>query len=57
MGSMGLNTQTGINGVYNLFDKDGYHYPPSDGKHAGEADDAHSVPGLLVHEGIQVLAH
>ena len=26
MGSMGLNMQTGINGVYNLFDKDGYHY-------------------------------
>ena len=26
MGSMGLNLQTGINGVYNLFDKDGYHY-------------------------------
>ncbi|MRG55903.1 hypothetical protein GF108_09945 [Phyllobacterium sp. SYP-B3895] len=26
MGSMGLNIQTGINGVYNLFDKDGYHY-------------------------------
>lgn len=26
MTSMGLNLQTGINGVYNLFDKDGYHY-------------------------------
>jgi hypothetical protein len=26
MGTMGLNLQTGINGVYNLFDKDGYHY-------------------------------
>ncbi|CAA2143087.1 hypothetical protein [Hyphomicrobium sp. ghe19] len=26
MESMGLNLQTGINGVYNLFDKDGYHY-------------------------------
>jgi hypothetical protein len=23
---MGLNTKSGINGVYNLFDKDGYHY-------------------------------
>jgi hypothetical protein len=26
MTSMGLNLETGINGVYNLFDKDGYHY-------------------------------
>jgi hypothetical protein len=26
METMGLNLQTGINGVYNLFDKDGYHY-------------------------------
>ncbi len=26
MGAMGLNLETGINGVYNLFDKDGYHY-------------------------------
>jgi hypothetical protein len=26
MGTMGVNLQTGINGVYNLFDKDGYHY-------------------------------
>jgi hypothetical protein len=26
MGTMGLNMQTGINGVYNLFDKEGYHY-------------------------------
>ena len=26
MDTMGLNMQTGINGVYNLFDKDGYHY-------------------------------
>jgi hypothetical protein len=26
MGTMGVNLETGINGVYNLFDKDGYHY-------------------------------
>src|ERR1700734_64483 len=26
METMGLNLQTGINGVYDLFDKDGYHY-------------------------------
>jgi len=26
MGTMGLNLQTGINGVYNLFDRDGFHY-------------------------------
>jgi hypothetical protein len=26
METMGLNLQTGINGVYNLFDKEGYHY-------------------------------
>lgn len=26
MDTMGLNLETGINGVYNLFDKDGYHY-------------------------------
>ena len=26
LGDAGLNTQSGINGVYNLFDKDGFHY-------------------------------
>ena len=26
MVTMGLNLETGINGVYNLFDKEGYHY-------------------------------
>jgi hypothetical protein len=31
METMGLNLQTGINGVYNLFDKDGYHYCVSGG--------------------------
>jgi hypothetical protein len=52
MGMMGLNMQTGINGVYNLFDKDGYHYCVFGGTKVLKSFDGNDAAGEL-----RVVAH
>ncbi len=45
MGSLGVNFQTGINGVYNLFDRDGYHYCVYGGTRVLKSTDGNDARG------------
>lgn len=45
LGAAGLNMESGINGVYNLFDKDGFHYCVYGGTHVLKTTDDNDVRG------------